>query len=316
MRRRLALCACAPAGAAPARGRRRGRRRAGHGGRALAPSDVAALGDGAVLIADTGHSRVRLVDAAGVITSVAGGGTATSGPAAAVDIELVRPTGLAVDPAGGFVIADAGADRAWRVDADGVARVIAGSGERGFSGDGGAATAARLAQPTGVTVPDGAVLIADMANDRIRRVSTEGTITTVAGGAPDPPSASDIAVFARLSQPAGVSALPNGGFLIADAGNHRIAQVAYGVLTTVAGTGDGRASPTLPAAATTTALGTPVDVAATPGGGFVVADQDTQQIRKRQPGRPRHDRGRHGRHGRRAHGHARRPRRTSRGPAA
>src|SRR3954470_15571275 len=88
----------------------------GDGGPATAaelvlPSDVATLADGSVLIADTGHGRIRLVDRAGIITSVAGGGAATAGPVSAGEIELLRPTGLAVDPAGGFLIADAGANR-------------------------------------------------------------------------------------------------------------------------------------------------------------------------------------------------------------
>ncbi len=255
----------------------------GDGGPATAaelslPSDVATLADGRVLIADTGHGRIRLVDLAGVITSVAGGGSAVTGPAAAGMIELVRPTGLAVDPAGGFLIADAGANRVWRVDAAGSASVVAGTGERGFSGDGGPAVAARLAKPTGVAVmPGGEVLIADQENDRIRRVAADATITTVAGGGTDPTRS--VAVFAKLDHPSGVSALPTGGFLIADTGNHRIAQVAYGVLTTVAGTGD--AGFTVDGGrATTTALGTPVDVAATAGGGFFVADQDNQQVRR------------------------------------
>jgi glucose/arabinose dehydrogenase len=270
----LATLTAAPASAAPGV--------EGDGGPATAaelvlPSDVASLPDGSVLIADTGHGRIRLVDRAGIITSVAGGGAATAGPVAAGEIELVRPTGLAVDPAGGFLIADAGANRVWRVSAAAVASVIAGTGERGFSGDGGPATAAQLAKPTGIAVdPGGAVLIADQENDRIRRIGADGRITTVAGGGS---AASEIAVFANLSRPSGVSALPTGGFLIADTGNHRIAQVAYGVLTTVAGTGapgltadDGRA--------TAITLGAPLDVAATPGGGFVFADQDNQQVRR------------------------------------
>jgi DNA-binding beta-propeller fold protein YncE len=254
----------------------------GDGGPATAaelvlPSDVATLADGSVLIADTGHGRIRLVDRAGIITSVAGGGAATTGPVAAGEIELVRPTGLAVDPAGGFLIADAAANRVWRISAAGTASVIGGTGERGFSGDGGPATAAQFAKPTGIAVdPGGAVLIADQENDRIRRIGTDGRITTVAGGGTD---ASDIAVFAKLDRPSGVTALPTGGFLIADTGNHRIAQVAYGILTTVAGTG----FPGLSAdngRATAITLGAPLDVATTPGGGFVFADQDNQQVRR------------------------------------
>ncbi|WP_084285811.1 hypothetical protein [Solirubrobacter soli] len=233
-----------------------------------APSDVAWLAGGAFLVADAGQGRVRLVDAAGVITSVAGGGTATAG--SALDIALVRPTGLAVDPLGGYLIADAGADRVWRVDAAGAARVIAGTGERGFSGDGGPATAALLAKPSGVAVlADGSVVIADQGNNRVRRVAADGTIATVAGGG--------LEDSARLSQPTAVAALPAGGFLVADTGNHRVARVAFGTLTTVAGTGVGGVAGD-PGPAVRRPLGTPVDVAVTPGGGFVVADVDSQQV--------------------------------------
>jgi hypothetical protein len=254
----------------------------GDGGPATAaelvlPSDVVTRVDGSVLIADTGHGRVRLVDPAGIITSVAGGGTATAGPVSAGEIELVRPTGLAVDAAGGFLVADAGANRVWRIAATGMASVVAGTGERGFSGDGGPALEARLAKPTGVAVDlGGAILIADQENDRIRRVAGDGTITTIAGGGG---AESGIAVFVKLSRPSGVSALATGGFLIADTGNHRIAQVAYGVLTAVAGTGTPGLS-TADGRATAITLGAPLDVAATPGGGFVFADQDNQQVRR------------------------------------
>ena len=148
------------------------------------PAGVAVDGAGNVYIADRGNDRIRRVDGAGVITTIAGTGvrgfSGDGGPA--VEAKLDGPSGIAVDGAGNVYIADRGNDRIRRVDGAGVITTIAGTGVRGFSGDGGPAVEAKLDGPSGIAV-DGAgnVYIADYNNHRVRRVDGAGIITTIAG---------------------------------------------------------------------------------------------------------------------------------------
>jgi len=163
---------------------------------------------------------------------------------------------------------------------------IAGTGVAGFSGgDGTLAVAAQLNQPYSVSAtPDGGFLLADFANNRVRRVSALGTITTVAGNGTAGYSGDDgPATLAKLYGPASVSATADGGFLIAEAYNHRIRRVSpAGTITTVAGgLGAGYGGDGGPA--TTAKLLYPFAVAATPDGGFLVADTYNHRIRRVSP---------------------------------
>ena len=117
---------------------------------------------------------------------------------------------------------------------------VAGDGSGGFGGDGGPATLASLKDPEGVAVtPGGGFLIADLTNNRIRRVAPDGTIDTVAGDGTAGYNGDGLdATAATLNRPEGVAALPDGGFLIADTANNRIRHVTPdGTISTVAGDG-------------------------------------------------------------------------------
>jgi hypothetical protein len=151
----------------------------------------------------------------------------------------------------------------------------------GFGGDSGSAASARFDMPAAVaTLPDGSYLISDSENNRIRRVSPAGTITTVAGGTTRGTAGDGgPAVRAELARPEGVAATADGGYLIADVLNHRIRRVSpTGVITTVAGTTKGLAGDG--GAATAAQLAYPRGVAATADGGFLIADQGNNRIRK------------------------------------
>jgi len=150
----------------------------GDGGPATAaqlynPADAVIAANGDVLIADTDNNRVRRVTS-GVISTVAGTGTPgyTGDNIAATGAQLSKPFGLDVDSVGNIFIADSENHRIRRVDAtSGTITTFAGTGTNGLSGDGGAATAARINYPTGVFVDAlDNVLIADNGNHRIRRV--------------------------------------------------------------------------------------------------------------------------------------------------
>ncbi|NGX17041.1 PKD domain-containing protein [Wenzhouxiangella sp. XN24] len=148
------------------------------------PSGIALDEQGGFYIADLGNHRVRYVDPAGIIRTVAGTGvqgfSGDGGPA--IEAQLLAPDAVVLAPDGGLYIADRNNHSIRQVTPDGIIQTIAGGNGRGDSGDDGPATAAQLNFPRGVAVaPDGSVYIADTNNSRVRRVSSDGTITTVAG---------------------------------------------------------------------------------------------------------------------------------------
>ena len=185
------------------------------------------------------------VNAQGIISTVAGNGTATFGGdgGAATGASLSFPFGVAVDTAGNLFIADRGNVRVRRVDAaTGIITTVAGNGVFGFSGDGGPATSATLDSPSGVTLDAaGNLFIADSANQRIRRVdagadglvtgAADETITTVAGSGPTGFGSGGFsgdggpATSARFATPTGVALDAAGNLFIADTLNHRIRRV-------------------------------------------------------------------------------------------
>lgn len=149
------------------------------------PPGIAVDSDGSVYVADNGNYRVRKISATGIITTVAGNGTpgfsGDGGPA--ISAQLSPVFGLAVDLAGNLLIADFDANRIRRVAADGSIATVAGTGDCGFAGDGGPAAAAQFCAPTGIAADRaGNLFVIDTTNNhRIRRISPDGSIATVAG---------------------------------------------------------------------------------------------------------------------------------------
>ena len=248
-----------------------------------APFAVASTAGGGYLIADTDNARIRQVSPQGTITTVAGDGTqgfgGDDGPATAAQLSL--PTGVAPTAAGGFLIADQQNNRIRAVSPEGTITTVAGDGSAGDGGDGGPATDAQLNAPFSVApTADGGFLIADSQNNRIRAVSPQGTITTVAGdGTAGFGGDGGPATDAQLDVPSGVAPTPDGGFLIADSENGRIRRVsAAGTIDTVAGIGSGFSGDGGPAVAA--ALNVPVAVEPTSDGGFLISDNGNQRIRR------------------------------------
>ncbi len=210
------------------------------------PHDVAVSPDGSLYIADTGQNRVRRVAPDGMITTVAGTGvfgyTGDGGPATAAQIVASR---VAVAPDGSVYVASTATGKSVvrRVAADGVITTVAGTGPNGAGGDGGPATAAQLALPTGIALSrDGTLYIADQSNQRIRRVTPDGTITTVAGtGQSGCASTGDggPATAARICTPQAVAVGPAGTVYIAEGGDRVRVVTPDGIIRTLAGTGTG-----------------------------------------------------------------------------
>ncbi|MGI8785708.1 MAG: IPT/TIG domain-containing protein [Acidobacteriota bacterium] len=212
----------------------------------LLPSRIAFDAGGNLLIADTGNGRIRRVDSAGIITTVAGEATAPQGigdggPGLAAS--LSGPRGIAVGKQGDLYIADTWNHLIRRIDAKtGVITTIAGTGDQGFSGDGGSALAAQLSAPNAVTVDkDGNLLVVDIGNNRIRKIDlTSGIIRTVAGGGQPFFGIGDglQATAALLNDPVSVVVDAAGNLFIADASHGLVRRVdPAGIITTVAGGG-------------------------------------------------------------------------------
>ena len=245
------------------------------------PTGVAVDGSGNLYIADTVNHRIRKVDSSGNISTVAGTGTdGFSGDgAAATAAQLWSPSDVAVDGSGNLYIADKNNRRIRKVDSSGNITTVAGTGTRGFSGDGAAATAAQLHWPEGMA-PDGSgnLYIADTANHRIRKVDSSGNISTVAGGGPLEDGGA--AVAARLWSPSDVALDGSGNLYIADRDNHRIRKVdSSGNISTVAGTGTSGFSGD-GAAAGAAQLHFPSGVALDGSGNLYIVDRGNQRIRK------------------------------------
>ena len=265
----------------------------------LIPNGVATDNSGNLFIAD-GNSRIRKVTPQGTITTVAGTGSAgfsgDGGPATSA--QLSDPSGVAVDASGNLFIAD-GISRIRKVTPQGTITTVAGTGSAGFSGDGGPATSAQVVAWAVAVDASGNLFIVDGANNRIRKVTPQGTITTVAGnGCLLPGSYTGCfsgdggpAVAASLYSPYGVAVDASSNLFIADTGNQRIRKVTpQGTITTVAGTGTGYSGAGISAGfsgdggpATSAQLSNPRGVAVDGSGNLFIADFCNNRIRKVTP---------------------------------
>lgn len=184
--------------------------------------------------------RVREVDPSGVISTVAGNGTAgfagDGGPAAAAPLGCA--TDVTVDGAGNLLIADAGNSRIRRVDASGVLMTIAGDGDFGLAGVGGPALSAHLNTPRGLLLdPAGNLLIAD-AYMRVLKIGADGILSLVAGtGVPGFGGDGGPAIYANLFRVAQIGFDSSGSLLIADQGNLRVRRIDPAVPTPNSGCG-------------------------------------------------------------------------------
>ena len=249
------------------------------------PADLAVDGAGNVYIADALNRRIRRVDPSGTIVTFAGGGNAFGDGGPALDAQLDYPAGVAVDGAGNVYIADVGSNRIRRVDPSGTIATVAGTGERGFAGDGGMAVEALLANPTDVAVDEaGNLYIADAYNGRIRRVDISGAIATIAGtGERGFAGDGGAAVEAQLADPLGIAVDGAGNLYIADAYNYRIRRVdPSGTIATIAGTGE-RGFAGDGGAADAARLDLPTGVEVDGAGNIYVADAYGNRILKLTP---------------------------------
>ncbi|MBO9540477.1 IPT/TIG domain-containing protein [bacterium] len=250
---------------------------AGDGGPATAalfsaPYSVAVDPQGTVYVAELQNNRVRMIRE-GIVTTVAGGGSATGDGGPATEALLNGPFGVALGPDGSLYISEAYGNKVRKVTT-GIITTVAGGG--GTLGDDGPAINAKLAMPAGLAVDaSGSLYVADTGQHRIRKVSG-GIITTVAGGGSilgdEGPATS-----AKLNSPYGVALDAVGNLYIADTSHSRIRKVSTGIITTVAGGGStlGDGGP-----GTSAQVLTPYSVAVDPLGTLYIADTSNYRIRK------------------------------------
>ena len=219
-----------------------------------------------------------------IISTVAGGGgparyCGDGGPATSACLNF--PIGVAVNGNNNLFIADTFNNRIRHFKSPGTITTVAGNGVPDFCGDNGPASSACLNVPEAVAVDDdGNLFISDTFNNRIRRVSASGTITTVAGnGTADFCGDNGAATSACLNFPRGVIADDNGNLVIADTFNNRVRRVTNGIITTVAGNGTpGFCGDN--GAAISACLQFPVAVVIDTDGSLFVTDLGNQRIRK------------------------------------
>ena len=251
------------------------------------PYNVAVDASGNIYISDSNNRRIRKVDTAGIITTTAGTGTqgysGDGGPATSA--QLGYPHSLLVDGSGNLYFDDYYNHCMRKVSPSGIITTVAGTGDPGYSGDGGPATSAQLYYPFGIAKDgSGNLYVGDNSNNRVRKIDTSGIITLFAGNGSNGSGGfngdGESAITAQLSEPSGVAVDSDGNLYIADRANHRIRKVNTSrAITTVAGTGvggyggDGNMS-------IAAQLNNPTGVVIDGSGNLYIADRDNHRIRK------------------------------------
>ena len=271
----------------------------GDGGSATAaelnsPFGIAMDSAGNIYFSDGSNNRIRKITPGGIITTIAGNGysagsgggySGDGGPATAA--ELFSPRGIALDNSGNIFFSDIGNNVVRKISPTGIISTYAGNGRGVFSGDGGPATDAGISIGPGLaTDMHGNLYITDEGNNLIRKVNTDGIISTfaghyVAGGSTSTYSGDGgPATAADMFRPSGVCVDRVGNVYIAEVLGNRIRKVATtGIISTVAGVGAaGRTGDGGPATAAT--LANPISVCVDNLGNLYTSDNITNCIRK------------------------------------
>lgn len=198
------------------------------------PTGITLNSIGEILFVDSLNGRIRKIDGNGIITTIAGGGNGVGN--LAINANLANPYGIAVNSIGEIFLTEAAKVR--KILTNGQIITIAGTITTGFSGDGGLATNALLSSPYGIAINSiGEIYISDTYNYRIRKIFTNGTITTIAGtGAQGFSGDGGLAINAMLDTPLAISISLGGEIYFSDAGFSKCIRKIdrYGIITTVA----------------------------------------------------------------------------------
>jgi len=241
------------------------------------PCSIAISNEGLIVVADTYNNRIRTITPEGMVTTLAGSGVAGFADGPGIEAEFNHPHGICIDHNGNVIVADSRNHRVRIVTKAGQVSTLAGSGNADF-GDGNGILA-HFKGPVNVAVDFiGDILVSDSGNQRIRKISPGGKVTTVAGngsrGCVDGPGTS-----ASFSRPSGLVVDGDGNIIVADFINHRIRMIYLdGNVTTIAGSGSSPGFANGEGAAAT--FSNPFDVEVDGDGNILVVDIVNSCIRK------------------------------------
>jgi sugar lactone lactonase YvrE len=258
------------------------------------PADATGDAHGNIVVVDHANNRIRSIDANGIIATIIGSGPIGTGTddgnlagdgAAALAATLQEPWGIVFDAAGNLYIADRDNHAVRKVDASGIITTVAGSGDRGFAGDGGPAIGAKLSRPQSVAIDRaGNVFFSDSDNHEIRWVDLKGSISSMAGlGQAGISGDGGPAIEATMLDPNGLVLDNQGNLYFVDDLAHVVRRVALnGVITTLVGTGEagfsGDGGPGADAA-----LSSPTDIVFDAAGNLYIADGGNHRVRVLRP---------------------------------
>jgi len=238
------------------------------------PTGVAVDAAGNIYVADAENHRIRKITSGGIVSTLAGSGTAGSADGDGTAAQFNSPRAVAVDATGNVYVADGINNKIRKITPAGTVSSLAGSGASGFAdGDG---INAKFYFPKGIALDaSGNIYVADDINHRVRKVTPTGTVTTIAGST----SGSDDGdgVNAKFHNPRGVTLDAAGNIYVADAGNHRIRKITpTGTVSTIAGSTLGVTE----GIGTAAKFNTPAGIAVDASGNIYVADDENERIRK------------------------------------
>ncbi|MBK8477073.1 MAG: SMP-30/gluconolactonase/LRE family protein [Opitutaceae bacterium] len=244
------------------------------------PAALAALGDGTLYVTDSRNNVVRKITPAGVVTTFAGVAPASTNGTGAV-ARFRQPQALDCDGAGNLYVADAADSVVRRITPAGAVSILAGTAGLTGTADGTGA-AARFNQPEGIlAATDGTVYVADTLNHTIRKITTAGIVTTLAGTAGEQGDADGSGAAARFRHPQGLAFDNEGNLVVADTFNNMIRRITpAGVVTTVAGTSAAYSVGARDGTGPSVQFEHPSAVAVNAAGEIFVADSSNAAIRK------------------------------------
>ena len=247
------------------------------------PTGVAVDAAGNVYVADYGNHTIRKITSAGVVTTLAGNvGSAGSNDGTGSAAQFNHPEGVAVDGSGNVYVADSNNETIRKITSAGVVTTLAGTASSTGSSDG-SGSAARFFGPYGVAVDgSGSVYVADFGNHAIRKITSGGVVTTLAGSAGSTGSSDGTGSAARFFSPTGVAVDGWGNVYIADSGNHTVRKITSGgTATTLAGLA--LTPDAIDGAGSAARFFSPTGLAVDASGNVYVADFGNNTIRKGVP---------------------------------
>jgi sugar lactone lactonase YvrE len=239
------------------------------------PNDLAVMKEGWVVVADVNNNCIRTITPKGKVTTLAGQAAGGYVDGLNSNARFNSPQGIAIDHDGNIIVADAGNNRIRLVTPAGMVSTLAGSGVAGFMDADG--ISAQFNSPRSVAVNrDGFVIVADSNNHRIRKISPEGKVSTIAGNGPG--HRDGVGSIALFHNPIGLTFDGDDNIVVADQGNHRIRMISFdGQVTTIAGSGNGSYQDGV---STSAQFNHPRGVAVDEHGDIIVADLMNMRIRK------------------------------------